>query len=251
MESLFMEKAAFLGGAYMRRRLSWIIAIVFFLLILIFLPSYLLIPRVTTELAEYIKEEFKAHKVEVVIPQGQSWGLVLGYMPKVELVIENGLVSGLPISEARLEAHALRFQPWALYREKYFSYAGSDFLQISARVTESGLNEYFKQHAANVSNLKVRADDQILEVRGTVNLLGVPWNIAVEGAVEIVDQTVLEFVPTGLTVEKTAAPPILLDLMHQYFSIAVDLDKFPFPIQITDFVVQDGGIDLVLEEVGE
>ena len=52
-------------------------------------------------------------------------------------------------------------------------------------------------------------------------------------------------------VENAAAPPALVEMLYQFFNFTIDLDQFPFPMEITSIAVDDGGIELVIQEVRE
>jgi hypothetical protein len=226
-------------------------AVILVLMAAVLSPRAILLPTVEQELQKYVQKEFNAEDVQIALERRGSWSLVLGRVPAVAITIENASVSGLPIDRARLEAVDLRFHPWALFREKEFWYAGSEFLQVSARVTEQGLNEYFKKHVSQVQDLQVDAQGGKLQVRGTLSFLGVPWELGLEGRLEVAGPTTVRVVPTGLMVENAAAPPALVEMLYQFFNFTIDLDQFPFPMEITSIAVDDGGIELVIQEVRE
>lgn len=235
----------------MKQRYFWVAAVLILFTAAVFLPRHVLLPRFTAELQDYIKEQFHAEEVEIDLAWHGSWSLLLGRVPEVEIVIADGSTAGLPIQSARLKAVDLRFHPWALFKEREFWYAGSEFLQISARVTEQGLNEYFREHVSQIQDLQVQAREGKLQVRGILYFLNVPWELALEGRLEIAGPTMVRVVPTGLMVEDAAAPPALVEMLYQFFSFNIDLDQFPFPIEITSILVDDGGIELAIEEVRE
>ncbi|KLU40162.1 MAG: DUF2993 domain-containing protein [Limnochordia bacterium] len=234
----------------MYRRLLWGAALLLLISLIACLPRLLFVPWISQELEEFVASELRAESIAVDLP-GSGWALLLGYIPKVEVQIGQGDVSGFPVTEAHLSAEGLRFHPWALFREQEFYYGGAQFLQISARVTAESLSEYFREQVPEVGNLVAEAEGGQLRIGGTVEVLGVLWNIGLSGTIQVKDRSVLAFVPVALQLEQAFAPPALVELLQEYFRIEVDLDRFPFPIRIVRAEVEGGGITLVVEEVLE
>jgi hypothetical protein len=244
-------EARFLGGTVVQKLLVCGAALLIVLVVSALLPRLVLVPRVSSELEQFIADEFHAQKVAVDLPGGGGWSLLVGLIPAISIELEDGTVNGFPVTEAVLFAEGVRFHPWTLFREREFSYGGSDLLRISARVSAESLSEYFRQHVPQIPDLVVEVDHSQLQFSGTIDLLGVPWHLALGVAVETADQTVLRFVPVALRLEQAAVPPALVDLLQEYFRLEVDLDQFPFPIRIAAAEVEAGGIALVVEEIVE
>lgn len=245
-----MRKAHFLGGTMVYRRVVWGIGLLLITAIIAVLPRLVLAPWISGELKEFIAQEFHAEQVQVEL-SGTGWALVLGYIPAATIELENGAVNGFPVTYARLFGEGVRFQPWTLFKEREFFYAGSQFLRLSARVSAESLSEYFKEHVPNVQDLKVEAEAGQLVLSGAIDLLGVSWHMALSGTLKPAGPTGLQFVPVGLKLEQAYAPPALVDILQEYFTVIIDLDKFPFPVRISHVEAQGGGINLIIEEVAE
>lgn|GEM_PF-3506382 len=234
----------------MYKRLLWLAALLVVMVMIAFAPRFLLVPWVAKGLEQLAVDEFQAQRAAVKLG-GSGWPLLMGYIPELEIHMEQAEVSGFPVAEANLKAQGMRFHPWALFREQVFAYAGSQSLQLSARVSAAGLGEYFREHVPNARELQVEVREGQLVLKASVNVLGVPWQMALTGVIQVVEPTVLEFVPVGLQLEESAAPPVLVELLQEYFRFRVDLDAFLFPIRIVRAEVGDEGILLVVEEAVE
>ena len=210
------------------------VLLLFSIFLLILIPRWVLNPITSRSLSNHLGTRFDAEDVSVYVDAGWGWNLLFGKLPKIEMEMKHGLIEGLPVRLVSLVGYDVEFEPWELFINENFVYKESGSLQIEAHVDEAGLNDYFWREVDPTRSLGVVIGDDVLRLQGTVSIWNIPWNVMLEGVLEIWNKTALRFVPRNLVVEETRVPPLLLEIINEHYGFAVDFNDFPFPIVITD-----------------
>ena len=221
-----------------KHRIAVLLLCLVFILLLI--PKWILTPITSRTLAKHLGARFKTEEVSVHLDAGWGWNLFFGRLPKIELEIKDGVMEELPVQFVSLVGYDVEFEPWELFIHENFVYKTSGSLQLEAHVEEAGLNDYFWREVDPTRSLRVVIEDNALRLQGTVSVWNIPWNVMLEGVLQVWKKTALRFVPHNLVVEETRVPPLLLEIINEHYGLVVDFDDFPFPIVITDVRMREG-----------
>ncbi|HHY10370.1 MAG TPA: DUF2993 domain-containing protein [Firmicutes bacterium] len=209
-------------------------AVILILVLISAVPKLFLAPRFADGLRHYLQRELAAEAVEVRLRSPWGFELLSGRIPGLEVVVKQAVIENLAVEEITIKGEEIRFDPRTLLKEKEFLYQGAKSLETELKVKEKALNEFFWEEVDPDKALRLTVQPQGVSLQGAINFFNMALELKMDGDLEIWQDTVLRFVPAGLTIKDASLPAFVLEMLNENYGIGLDLGVFPYPIVISD-----------------
>mgnify|MGYP000889092895 FL=1 len=210
------------------------------LLVLALIPKLIILPKVTKQLRAELQNEFQTDQIEVNLQAPWGWELLFGRLPGVELTMENAVVENLTLSHVEIEGEKIRLTPQLLWENWEAAYEGAERLEGMVIVTEEDLNTLLWEELDPEQTLHFVILPTGVTLNGEVSLFNRELDFTLHGRLEILQESNVRFVPSNLEIQATRVPPFLLEVLNQNYDLVVDFNVFPYPVTISEILMEDG-----------
>lgn len=169
--------------------------------------------------------------------------LLWGYVDRVDITAEGAHLDGLRVDQVRIEGNRVRIDPSELRRTGRLVVLDADRLDVSFEVAEADLDQFVKGYARGMpADLEAALGDGSIRLHGELALFGRTFPMTVEGSLEVVNATRIDFVPSRIVVDTMQVPRFVLEGAMQVDELRVGLDvgRFPVPLEVSAVVLQPG-----------
>lgn len=206
------------------------------------LPKLVVVPSVTRQIRVELQREFETAEVEVRLQAPWGWELLFGRLPGLGITMHNAVAEHLNLAKVEVRGEQIRFERSAFWKDRQLNYEGAQKLESLVTVTEEDLNTYFWQEVDPNRSLHLVIQPTGVSLNGQLAFWNTEWDFALQGLLEIWQQSNLRFVPQNLEVQATRVPPFLLEVLNENYDFVLDFSIFPYPITISDVQMEDGQI---------
>lgn len=224
----------------MRKHQLLLAIIILLLAAVLAVPKIFFVPRVAQALKEHFQVELAAEAVDVQLHSPWGFELLVGRISRLNVAITKASFENLSVEEVTIKGEQIRFDPRALFKETEFIYLGAENLETELKVTERALNEFFWEEVDPERILKLTVQPEGVSLGGEISVWNMDLELRVDGVLEVWQDSVLRFVPGSLAVKDALLPSFVLEMLNENYGIGVDFGVFPYPIVISDVVLQDG-----------
>lgn len=169
--------------------------------------------------------------------------LLWGSVDEVEITAGGAHLDGLRVDEVRIEGSRVRIDASELRRTGRLVVLDADRLDVAFHVAEADLDRFVKEYARGVpGEFETALTDGRLALHGELVLFGRAFPMTVEGSLEVVGSTRIDFVPTRIVVDTMQVPRLVLEGAMQMDELRVGLDvgRFPVPLEVSAVALQPG-----------
>lgn len=167
--------------------------------------------------------------------------LFLGQADKLSIDTKRLVVAELPVAAFLASAEDVQVDVLKLL-DGQLSITKARKLRVTVLLDEAGLNQYFWSKVDPGKTFSIRLVGGFARLVGTVNVLGRPIELTLNGKFQVVDKTAIEYVPTELVVSQMKIPDFLLDAILRDRRFLIDLSALPIPIEVEKITVEAGQV---------
>ena len=166
--------------------------------------------------------------------------LLGGRVDSINLDVRRATLGDLTVDAILLDGRNLRVDMPRLLGGGGVAVRSAETLNATFVIAEDDLNRYFWERVNQSQFFRVALERGRAVLTGRLNLLGRELDVTVSGAFRVDGPTTVTFLPEAVTVEETRIPQVLLDVIAREWTIALELNREAIPLEITDFLVEDG-----------
>lgn len=169
-----------------------------------------------------------------------AFALLGGRIDAINLDLRRVALGGLTVDAVLLDGRNVVVNLPRLLTGRGVEVTGADSLRATFVISEDDLNEYFwsRVHAARFFRVDLRRGRAVLQ--GTFHFLGRELDVTVSGVFKVTGGTRVSFVPEEITVENTAVPRMLMEMIAKEWAITLDLEQAALPLVVEELLVEDG-----------
>lgn len=169
--------------------------------------------------------------------------LLWGHVDQVHITAEGAHLDGLRVDKVLIQGNRVRIDAPELRRTGRLAVLDADRLDVSFQVSEDDLDRFVKEYARGMpAEFETELADGSLQLHGELAFFGRTFPLTVEGSLELVSSTRIDFVPSRIVVDTMQVPQFVLEGAMQVDELRVGLDvaRFPVPLEVSSVVLQPG-----------
>jgi len=204
----------------------------FFLLAVQAFAPYFLRVKLEEGLAEALAPN---GPVQATVRAPSALRLLGGTVDRVHAEAEGVFLDGLRVDKLFLEGINVRADVLHFLRTGELDVKDADFLEATFHITEEDIDAYLAAQPYIPGSFTAVVDRDGMTLAGEVVVLGQRWPVGVTGVFEVAGATRIDFVPSGITVDRLTIPRTLLANFVEVddFRIGFDIGVLPLSLQVT------------------